>query len=438
MDLIPSVQRMLQEYGGRIGGRRLIAGISGGADSVALLQAFHALDIPCTAAHLNHQLRGDAADGDEAFVRALAEQLGIPLKVKRVDVGQLARQTGSSIEMAARQARHEFFAEFGDAVIALAHHADDQIETFILKLARGAGPEGLSGMPVFQQLDGLTIFRPLLDLRRPDILRWLETNRTAWREDASNADESFLRNRVRHTVLPMLQNELNPQIGGAILRTMEILRAENEFIDEASGFAVHGTKLDASSTMEQPCAIRRRIIRKWLFQQGAETASFETVDKILKLMAGGKGTSVHELNDRQRVVVEYGVPRFEQDAFRASGPSWRLTTEPSTGWVRDDSRIGDAAAEASVSAEKLDGRALAVRTVQPGDRMAPLGMAGTRKLQDILTDLKIPKMRRPELPVVVCGAEIVWLPGYRIARGWEAAGQSAASVHIKLEQNRTA
>lgn len=430
MDLPALIEKKCINQGLHSQTSKIVVGVSGGADSVALLRAFHALEIPCTAAHLNHQLRGAEADGDEAFVRALAAELGFPAVVKSVDVKGLAEQSGQSIEMAARQARHEFFAAFGDAVIALAHHADDQIETFILKLARGAGAEGLSGMPVFQKLGGLQLFRPMLDLRRADLLQWLKENHFTWREDASNADESFLRNRVRHTVLPMLHNELNPHIGGAILRTMEILRAENEWLAKLE---TGNLKFETGA----PLAARRRTLRKWLFEHGAEEAGFEAVESILRLMNKADGTSVYELNNRQRVVIEYGTPRFEDDNFQSAEISWRMTTEPSTGWIRDESRIGDASATASVGAEKLGRRTVTVRTVQPGDRMAPLGMEGTRKIQDILTDLKVPKMQRQSLPVVVCGGEIIWLPGYRIARGWEVAGTDAESVVMKLEQNPT-
>ncbi|WP_372794388.1 tRNA lysidine(34) synthetase TilS [Pontiella sp.] len=437
MHFVETVRTGLQSLQDRIGERRIIVGVSGGADSIALLRAFQTLEIPCSVAHLNHQLRGAESDADEEFVRRVAAELACPFYSKRVDVRALAEQTGRSIEMAARQARHGFFAQFEHSVIALAHQADDQVETFLLKLARGAGPEGLSGMPPYQEIGDLKLIRPMLGAARPEIIQWLEENRFKWREDASNTDETFLRNRVRHTVLPMLQNELNPNIRETILRTMDILRAENKMVDEASSFVVHGTKLEASSTLEQPLAIRRRMIRKWLFQQGAETASFETVEKILELMARAEGTSVYELNDRQRVVVEYGTPRFEDDRFQPLETSWTLTQEPGTGWIRDESRIGDTSACASISAEKPGCRPLEVRTVRPGDRMAPLGMEGSRKLQDILTDLKIPKMQRGALPVVVCGEEIVWLPGYRLAREWEVHGSDGKSLHLSVEQKRT-
>ena len=162
-------------------GANVVVGVSGGADSIALLHAFQFLGIPCTAVHLNHGLRGTESDADEAFVR----NLGFPVVVKSVDVQKLADESTLSIEMAARQARHDFFSEFDNSVIALAHHADDQAETFILKLARGAGSDGLCGMAPFQKIDGLRLIRPMLAIPRSEIIQWLEENGLSWREDAT-------------------------------------------------------------------------------------------------------------------------------------------------------------------------------------------------------------------------------------------------------------
>ncbi len=414
-------------------GAKVVVGVSGGADSVALLRAFQALEISATVAHLNHQLRGAESDGDEQFVRGLAAELGFPMVGKSVDVRKLAEATGQSLEMAARQARHDFFAEFGDVVIALAHHADDQAETFILKLARGAGTEGLGGMPFFQTLDSLRIIRPMLEIPRAGILQWLEDNHFEWREDASNSDEAFLRNRVRHTILPMLGKELNPNIRETILRTMDILRAEDKLLKLETG----NWKLESST----PLAAKRRLLRKWLFEQGVEEVGFAAVEQILSLMDKAEGTTIFELNDRQRVVVEYGKPRFEhvEQAFqpalgRLESPPHKLSIEHGTGWKKDHGQgAGILPAEASFDAGKVDGAPITVRSFEPGDRMKPLGMEGNRKLQDIFTDQKIPRAQRPSIPVVECRGEIIWIPGYRTARGWKVQGSEGKALHVRIE-----
>ncbi|MEA2068236.1 MAG: tRNA lysidine(34) synthetase TilS [Verrucomicrobiota bacterium] len=349
---------------------------------------------------------------------------------KSVDVRRLADESGVSIEMAARQARHGFFAEFGEAVIALAHHADDQVETFFLKLGRGAGSGGLGGMAFRQEIGRVRLIRPMLEIPRAGILQWLEENGFAWREDASNSDEAFLRNRVRHTILPMLGNELNPNIRETILRTMDILREENAWME---GLETGNWKLETGT----PLAARRRGLRKWLFGHGAEEAGFDAVEKILALMDSGEGTTVFELNSRQRVVVEYGKPRFEEGDSQTLETSWALTIEQGTGWRKDHGKgAGILPAEASFDAEKVGDSPIKVRGYLPGDRMNPLGMGGSRKLQDILTDQKVPRAGRPHTPVVVCRGEIIWLPGYRTARGWEVQDPKGKSVHARIEQNR--
>ncbi len=427
MSLIETIQKTIERHQLIPAGAKVVVGVSGGADSVALLRVFQALEVPATVAHLNHQLRGVESDGDETFVRELAGELGFPMVGKCVDVRKLAEASGLSLEMAARRARHDFFAEFGDnAVIALAHHADDQVETFLLRLARGAGSEGLGGMSFTQTIGPLRLIRPMLGIPRSEILQWLEENHFAWREDASNSDEAFLRNRIRHTILPMLGKQLNPNIRENILRTMDILREENEFLK----LETRNLKLEAGI----PLAAKRRLLRKWLFEQGAEEVGFETVEKILELMDAGEGTTVFELNAGQRVVVEYGVPRLEcvGQAFEPA-QSWELTIQQGSGWKKDcASGIGDLLAEASFDAERVGDSPITVRSFEPGDRMEPLGMEGSRKLQDIFTDLKIPKARRSSVPVVVCRGEIIWIPGYRIDRKWKVHGSEGRAVHVHL------
>jgi len=409
----------------------VVIGVSGGADSIALLHALHALKIPATIAHLNHQLRGAEAEADERFVRKLASELGFHIICKSVDVKQLADDNGISIEMAARRARHDFFATFDNAVIVLAHHADDQAETFLLKLARGAGTEGLGGMPYFQQIDALRLIRPMLDIPRAEIIGWLEENGFKWREDASNQDVAFLRNRVRHTVLPLLEQELNPNIRETILRTMNILREENAWMEKLE---TGNRKLETDA----PLAAKRRSLRKWLFDNGAEGVDFNAVDSILQLMDTGNGTTVFELNDRQRVVIEYGTPRFEQAEGRQKRlPHVRLTSEPGTGWRKDHGKgVGILPAEASFAAEKVGDSPITVRGWESGDRIDPLGLEGRCKLQDIFTNQKVPRTRRASIPVVVCQGEIIWIPGYRIARGWEVQGSNGKAIHVRIEQNR--
>ena len=428
MNLEATIRNEIERRGLIPEGTGVVVAVSGGADSVALLRILQPLGIPLSVAHLNHGLRGTDSDEDEAFVRRLAGELDLPCTVKRVDVNALADSRRLSVEMAAREARQAFFAEL-ESVIALAHHADDQIETFVLKLARGAGSSGLAGMAYSQRIGPVRLIRPLLGVNRADIRAWLVENNYTWREDHSNTDEQFQRNRIRHTILPMLEQQLNPAIRENILRTMEILREEDAWMDAMTSTTNPGEVKDLHR------AARRRNLRKWLFDQGVEHVSFDAVEAALVLIEKGTGNACHDLDGGWRIVVEYGIPRLENRDKPAEPPAWNLIVERGTGWKRDHSRgIGILPAEASFDARQAGDSPIEVRSFRPGDRMAPLGMTGSRKLQDILTDQKVPRADRSRIPVVVCRNEIIWLPGYRIARGWAVPNERADSIHVRIEQ----
>jgi tRNA(Ile)-lysidine synthase len=383
-------------------GTRVIVGVSGGADSVALLHILHRLGYPLVAAHLNHRIRGKEADGDEAFVKDLCAKLGVECVTQKTDVPALAKEKGISLEMAAREARHEFFRSLPPAtchlppVIALAHHADDQLETFFLRAARGSGPAGLGGMRFFQTLENLTLIRPMLGIRRAEIIQWLEKEKIEWREDASNTDETIPRNIVRRQILPVL-GKLNDCAAENILRTMEILRDEEDHPERAA---------------------RRREIRDWLIEQGV-TPDFNSIERVIEFSAETSGSRSLDL-EGLRIVNEYGVLKT---ADVESSLRFSIRMEEGVGILRDPWC-------ASISLAKAAGRELIVRAARPGDRMEPYGMEGSKKLQDIFIDLKIPKAQRAQWPVVECGGEIIWLPGYRIARGWELLSGTEPAMHL--------
>jgi tRNA(Ile)-lysidine synthase len=415
---------------------QLVVGVSGGADSVALLHLLHQLGFRPTVAHINHQLRGEASDADETFVKARAESLQLPFKSTRVDVQALADEKGVSIEMAARAARHHFFSTWGPhARVALAHHADDQAETFLLRLARGTGPEGLSGMRTYQQIGALHLIRPMLNLTRTQILVWLNERNISWREDASNGENDYLRNRIRNTILPMLEQELSPTIRQQICRTMAILRDENELLDKAAEMSGIDS-LDTQALLQEPIALARRKLRNWLFSHHLPEIDFATIETILTRCKSPQGTAYFPLNATTSLVFEYGVLRIQSNEQQPV-PQWTLTRTTGTGWKKDHGKgAGILPAEASFSAEKIGANLLELRRVRPGDRMQPLGMLGSKKLQDIFTDQKIPREMRPKIPIVTCNEEIIWIPGYRTARGWEVEHSDAPAVHLRVEIKR--
>jgi len=423
----------------------VVVGVSGGADSVALLHILHRLGYSITAAHLNHSIRGEEADGDEAFVKALCKKLGIKCVTAKVDVPALAKEKGISLEMAAREARHEFFRALPPAtchlppIIALAHHADDQLETFFLRAARGTGLSGLSGMRFFQCLENvdatpssrfpdtadatrasrlqsqtLTLVRPMLGIRRAEIIQWLEKEKIEWREDATNTDETISRNFIRHQLLPMF-GKLNERAAENLLRTMDILRDEED---------------------RPELAARRREIRDWLIGQGVKP-TFDAVEQVIEFADGTDGSRSMDL-EGLRIINEYGVLRTESGRGFQPLASGRMPL-PQKMTIKMEEGIGILRGPwcASVSLAKVAGREVTVRVAKPGDRMEPYGMEGSKKLQDIFTDLKIPKAQREQWPVVECGGEIIWLPGYRIARGWELSSDTEPALHLFATDGQT-
>ena len=453
-------------------GDRVLAAVSGGADSVGMLLALRevapVLGVRLTVAHLHHGIRGRAADADARFVRDLAARWKLPCVTGRADVPRLAKRKGLSLEMAAREARYDFLARAARrvraTVIATAHNADDQAETVLLKLARGAGPGGLGGIARSAVLHGLRVVRPMLDVGGAAIREFLRRRGIAWQEDETNRDLSILRNRVRHRVLPWLEKELNPGIREVLARTADVLREEDAWLEELARKRLAACKagraeLRATVLRKQPPAALRRVVRLWLSLGGvpADRIDYGVVTRVEGLAAGKAGRGQTEIagswvvfrrNDRLRLEPRgVAAVRARPAPFRArvsipgetvlARPGLRIVTGIKPGLVKDRTgRPGSLPAVATIRRSALGGRRLVVRSWRPGDRMSPLGMAGSRKLQDIFTDAKIPADERGAVPVFECGGQIIWIPGYRVARGWEVVDPRDAAVHIAVQPRR--
>lgn len=471
-------------------GAHILAAVSGGADSMAMLHLLHALApelrLRLTVAHLHHGLRGADADADAAFVLAAARRLGYPCVSARADIRRRARRRHVSLEMAGRAARYDFLAKAArrlhcDAV-ATAHTADDQVETMLLKLARGAGPQGLCGISRLTEQQGVSIIRPLRDIWRQELLRYLRRHGRAWREDASNADPAFLRNRVRHAVLPMLARQLNPRLRQALWRTGAIMESENAWL-ESLALPIYSQcrapgqppALNCELLQAYPLAARRRALRLWLAETGLppELLDFNAAERLETLLpAGRSGRSVH-LPGGYTVRREYAYLHLRPpgktrqpasaptDGSRGRSPSqpasarqpgpamadsgfevvlkipgrtaprdqnWRIacTLEPKPAVITG---APDCAMISAVCGRR---RRIVARNWRPGDRMQPFGMRGTRKIQDIFSDLQVPVSRRRQLPLLECGGEIIWVPGYRIARDWAVRPSDRRVLRIRL------
>ena len=451
--------------GTRFINNHIVLAVSGGADSMALLHSLHEsakdLRLRLTVAHLNHGIRGKAADEDAAFVLATARRLKLPCVMGKARVPARAKRRGISLEMAAREARYDFLSKtarkVGADVIAVAHTADDQVETILLKLMRGAARGGLSGMDDETMIQGCRVIRPLLGTRRVEIEAFLRSRKLAWREDDTNRDRDFLRNRVRHELLPLLERDYNPRIRDTLLRMGDVLAAEDEWMDGLASALLEARRgaagaLDVRGFAVLPLAARRRAIRLWLTGQGlpADTVTFDVVARVEKLTRSVQGSGTVVLPGELRATRHYALlspVRAEAAGAGVSSSPVRIkvpgvTPVPTLGLVitatlgRDVVKVrggGPGVLPACASLDKgvCAGRSLRIRACRRGDRMSPYGMTGSKTLKDILIDAKIPRDARRLIPVVECDGEIVWVPGYRVSAAW-ASEEGAETIRLEI------
>jgi tRNA(Ile)-lysidine synthase len=379
--------------------------LSGGRDSVCLLDLAVRHAGPVTALHVNYGLR-ESADADEAHCRALCERLGVPVIVRRAGPPQ------GNVQAWARAVRYAE-AERLDGLIATGHTATDQVETVLYRLAASPGRRALLGM---RERDG-RIVRPLLTSTRAETAAHCAERGLRWREDPSNDSPAFARNRVRHELLPALRS-LHPAAEANVLRTLEILRAESEVLDELVGGA--GDRLDDLAALP-PALARLAVIE---LAGGAPVGA--RVPEILALSR--HGTQTLDVGGGLRAVSEYGRLRFDHGP--AAPPSPAVLTVPGavdygSGRLRCV-EAPDGAFDADALGPRLD-----VRPWRSGDRMRPKGLGGTRSLQDLFTDRKVPRERRAALPVVVAGDEIAWVPGVAAGARFVAGPRTAHRVSLR-------
>lgn len=396
-------------------------GLSGGADSVALLLMLlpdvRNGRIRVEAVHVNHGLRGAESDGDERFCTELCNKEDIPMHLFRADLA------GRTDEAAARAARYGFFRQLfmkskADALI-LAHHADDQAETFLMRLIRGAGPDGLECMTAEETVNGIRILRPMLGLRRGEIREALRADGITWREDSSNDDTAYLRNRVRHELMPVLES-ISGTAAEKICRAAALIGTDNDALNEEAGRIMSRTaadrRLNAEELAQEPSALRSRVLRKWWNAQGPvldeHALSCEQTEALDRLLYTEKGKvnlpgGMHAVRSGKYLFLQ-GAEAAQPDPVTVSGSdtvfgSYRLKETPSEGSPGDGKR----------SQEVPEGftRGCMIRTRRPGDRIRPFGSTGSRKLQDYLTDRKIAGPYRDLIPLLCRGNEVLLVCG---------------------------
>ena len=456
-----ALRAFLLEHAALADAGRALVGVSGGPDSVCLLDAVAALQdetgVEARAAHLDHGLRGDESRADAAYVSGLCERLGVGLDAECADVAALAKQSRRSLEEAGRGARYDFFARVahrrGAGAVLVAHTADDQAETVLLHLTRGAGLAGLGGMRPFaswRSPEGeVRVGRPLLGLTRADTEAYCAARELRPRLDSSNASLDFARNRIRREVMPVLQ-EINAGAGGNAARSAELAAQAVDYLESqarewlaANGSTQSGAvALPRAALAAQHPALRAYVLREALRELVPDLRGIGSrhLDALDTLSAGASG---------RRADLPGGVAAYAEAAdlvLRAWPPPVpaaplepRSLTLPGAGdagpWRVEGSLVpssepfpdGRYAAHLDPDAA----RDLIVRTRRRGDRFQPLGMREAKSLQDFFVDAKVPRAERDGAPLLVANGEIIWVVGHRI--GERAKVRHGARDALRVE-----
>jgi tRNA(Ile)-lysidine synthase len=408
-------------------------------------------------AHLNHHIRGADAESDAAFCRALADRLGVPAIVGDADVPSEAQEHQVSIEVAGRFARQRFFREALESIkadrVAVAHTRDDQAETVILRLTRGAGATGLTAMAPRRA----HLIRPLLDCTRSELQDFLREHNQEWREDATNLDRSIPRNLVRHEVMPLLRT-INAQADAALARAAELLRGDEEFLESLANAAFikcvetedAGVSIRTDEFLRLPVALARRVGRYALETANpARTYGLEEADELSRAIAAGTGGNLPELvleRFAAKVVLlnrqvhpAQPAPAVDSLELRLDVPGmveapiggWTMTAE---GPMAPPATAAGGATRVVVDATNL-GAHLIVRYRRPGDRLHPLGAPGRKKVQDVLVDRKVPRDDRDSVPIVTTETgEIVWVAGQVLADPFRVTPLTKSVVVLTLRR----
>ena len=420
-----------------------------------------------TAAHFNHQLRGRSSAADERLVRRTAEKLEVPLVVGQAGVREFARARRLSLEMAARELRHDFLARNARRrripSVALGHHADDQLELFFLRLLRGSGGEGLGGMKWRTRSPsdaGIELVRPLLDQPKEVLAGYAAEGGVQYREDASNEVLDFQRNRIRHELLPLLRRKYQPALDKTVLRVMEIVGADAEFAAQAArewlrggGSAECGVRSAECEERkgpafdELPLAVQRRCVQLQLVSQSI-VPEFELVEQLRvktgrAVAIGGAPVVRYAVRDGSGKVhlQAAGLEAFNTSStavdlagrageveFGGASIRWRIDSKQA---VRP---VGAGVGCECFDADKIGGR-VRLRHWQPGDHFQPIGMGRPVKLQDFFTNLKVPRDRRRRLIVAATGSgEVFWVEGLRISERFKLTNRTKRRLQWRWKQ----
>ncbi|MGI6706061.1 MAG: tRNA lysidine(34) synthetase TilS [Clostridia bacterium] len=461
--MLDCVRDTIREYEMILPQEKVLVAVSGGADSMALLHILKELQKEglwvIHVAHVEHGIRGKASEEDARFVEKVCLEWNIPFHLKKVRVPELAKKWKLSYELAGRRVRYDFFmetlAKIGGQKIAVAHHMDDQAETLLLHLVRGSGGKGLGGM---QPVREGKIIRPLIRVTRSQIEDYCRENHIHYRRDATNQERVYHRNRMRVDVIPYLKEHFNPDIVATLVRTAEILRQDEEYMDRKSREAFNsllkrdenGLHICIEGFRDCHTAIQRRVLRLVFESLTGSMADVEYkhINEIIQLAASERAGL--ELDMPNGVKVRRGYTNLFFSLYNKKQLSYcyevhvpgRVEIPEANGIlycgmlssIPDGMLTGHSPFVQYFDADSWPKEAV-IRNRKPGDRIQPLGSPGTKKLKDYFIDRKIDRWERDEIPIIAVGNRVLWVVGYDMADEVKVTGETKKFIKMEFVKN---
>ncbi|MBN1289396.1 MAG: tRNA lysidine(34) synthetase TilS [Actinobacteria bacterium] len=452
----------IKKYGMPVTGDRVVVSVSGGPDSLALLlyleELARSMKLDLHVFHLDHMIRGEESRRDAQFVRCFSESRGLPVRVVSENVAGQAPGSGLSKQHFAREVRLARLSEYADEIgasrIAVGHNADDQVETFLMRIIQGTGLKGLSGMaPVSGR-----IIRPFIGIWRSEIEEYLEEKGVEPVIDSSNLKELYLRNRIRHRLVPYLENEFGPGIKPVILREVDSLALDCDYVqgrvseafDQVAELVGDDVRMDISKLENLHDSVRRGVVRE-AWSRVCPTGSgllWSHVNDILWKVAGGKSGAAVELPGAYVAEREYNEliirsADIEEPATETGvkylGVPGSVELEDGFSVIAEEVKAAeivfseDACVEFIKPGIKLP---LELRKPRPGERFRPLGSAGMKKLKDYFIDIKLPRRERRNCKLLVCEGSVVWVIGFRLDERFRVPPDSEKAIRLEVRQVR--
>lgn len=442
-------------------GDKIIVAVSGGPDSICLLHILYNLkakfNLTLYAAHVNHCLRGEEADKDEDYVKKFCKKLGIECFSRRIDINKLSAEKGLSTESAAREARYEFFQELFEKLeaqkIALAHNANDQAETVLMRIIRGTGMEGIVGIKAVR---GNIFVRPLINIKRESIERYCEENKLLPRIDKTNLESIYTRNKIRLELIPYIKDNFNSDVVATLNRLADTVSKDNEYLEDIARekFKSYCVRKDERVIIDKVAfkeheAVITRILRQALNELKGNLHNVEKIHiyDLIALQRSGTGKKItlpdnvvgynNYENIELFVVNTYGNNEEEKEYTLNINEEkyleyFKLTV--SARLIDKDERI-DFKEKSNVKYfdfDKIRG-SITIRKRRNGDRFTPFGMKGSKKLKDFFIDLKIPQEERDRIALVCFDEQIAWIVGYRISESYKVDKVTKNILEIKIK-----